>query len=196
MNHEHKFPLITGQISLDLVNTEVVRHGTRYDLLASTEDVIAWVVTLQEQNTLYARQFSANVNEWADEALPLLKEVRLFLRQGYEQMANDQTLADNWVNHLEFLIKKAPFSYHIVDGALLPVPNGNSVDSLVALIAFNAINLFVTNELTNIHRCANPDCVLLFMDKKGRRKWCSMKICGNRNKVTRHQRRKEKGQQK
>ncbi|HDR6823126.1 TPA: CGNR zinc finger domain-containing protein, partial [Bacillus thuringiensis] len=35
-----------------------------------------------------------------------------------------------------------------------------------------------------------PDCVLLFIDKSGKRKWCSMKICGNRKKVAKFQDRK------
>jgi predicted RNA-binding Zn ribbon-like protein len=193
---ENKFPFISGQISLDLVNTEVVRHGTRHDLLTSAEDVIAWVNILRDQNILYNRRLSSDVNEWAQEALPLLQKVRLFLRQGYERMADDEALPCDWVNHLQSLIEKAPFAYHIVNDSLIPIPVGKSTDSLVALIAFNAINLFATNGLTNIHRCANPDCVLLFMDTSGRRKWCSMKICGNRKKVTRHQRRKKKGQEK
>ncbi|MGX6988867.1 CGNR zinc finger domain-containing protein [Leuconostoc fallax] len=30
---------------------------------------------------------------------------------------------------------------------------------------------------------ANPKCVLLFVDESGRRKWCSIQICGNRHKV-------------
>ncbi|WP_163580863.1 CGNR zinc finger domain-containing protein [Gracilibacillus saliphilus] len=42
-----------------------------------------------------------------------------------------------------------------------------------------------------MHHCANPACILLFIDKRGKRKWCSMKIYVNREKVTRHQKRRK-----
>ncbi|MEY9214953.1 CGNR zinc finger domain-containing protein [Thermobifida halotolerans] len=39
-----------------------------------------------------------------------------------------------------------------------------------------------------IRRCANPACVLRFLDtsKNGTRRWCSMATCGNRAKAARH----------
>ena len=42
-----------------------------------------------------------------------------------------------------------------------------------------------------VRRCANPDCVLWFLDttRSGTRRWCSMTVCGNRLKARRHYRR-------
>ena len=39
-----------------------------------------------------------------------------------------------------------------------------------------------------IRGCANPDCVLWFLDtsRPGTRRWCSMSACGNRDKAIRH----------
>ena len=39
-----------------------------------------------------------------------------------------------------------------------------------------------------IRGCANPDCVLWFLDtsRPGTRRWCSMAACGNRDKAVRH----------
>ncbi|KJK55994.1 CGNR zinc finger domain-containing protein [Saccharothrix sp. ST-888] len=39
-----------------------------------------------------------------------------------------------------------------------------------------------------IKRCAHPSCVLYFHDisQNGRRRWCSMAVCGNRTKAARH----------
>jgi predicted RNA-binding Zn ribbon-like protein len=39
-----------------------------------------------------------------------------------------------------------------------------------------------------IRGCANPDCVLWFLDtsRPGTRRWCSMASCGNRDKAVRH----------
>ena len=39
-----------------------------------------------------------------------------------------------------------------------------------------------------IRGCANPDCILWFLDttRPGTRRWCSMAACGNRDKAIRH----------
>ncbi|MFE0150843.1 CGNR zinc finger domain-containing protein [Nonomuraea sp. NPDC059007] len=43
-----------------------------------------------------------------------------------------------------------------------------------------------------VKHCANPRCVLWFLDvsKNGSRRWCSMDVCGNRAKVGRFNERK------
>lgn len=190
MTTKIKFPLISGDISIDLVNTEVVRHGTRIDLFTQPEHIIVWFNTLIKNNIINNQQFNVNIEHWAGTALPLLRSLRLFLREGFEKMADDKELSSDWITHLELYIKQAPFSYQIKGDQLIPIPIGEPANALVSIIALNALNLLSTNKLRSIHRCTNPDCVLLFIDTHGRRKWCSMKICGNRSKVTRHQQKK------
>jgi predicted RNA-binding Zn ribbon-like protein len=50
-----------------------------------------------------------------------------------------------------------------------------------------AENLFFHVEFHRVQKCAASDCGILFLDlsKAGRRKWCSMANCGNRDKVRR-----------
>ncbi|MEG9462745.1 MAG: RNA-binding protein, partial [Bacillus amyloliquefaciens] len=38
-----KFPLISNNLPLDLVNTEVVSYGKRHNLLKSKEDLLEWL---------------------------------------------------------------------------------------------------------------------------------------------------------
>jgi predicted RNA-binding Zn ribbon-like protein len=47
-------------------------------------------------------------------------------------------------------------------------------------------------DLTLIKKCKNPACVLYFYDttKNHARNWCSMQLCGNREKVAAYFRRK------
>ena len=49
--------------------------------------------------------------------------------------------------------------------------------------------LLATGELALLRRCANPDCVLFFLDptRSRTRRWCSMATCGNRAKQRRFQ---------
>ena len=49
-----------------------------------------------------------------------------------------------------------------------------------------AITAFLTEaELEYVRKCEDPTCVMYFLDtsKNHRRRWCSMDLCGNRNKV-------------
>ncbi|MCQ6275897.1 CGNR zinc finger domain-containing protein [Bacillus sp. V3B] len=189
---QESFPLISGHLSFDLVNTEVVRHGIRHNLLETEQDVEAWVNTLLAQTIIYTEQLSEDVTSWAREALPILHKLRSLLREGFERIADGGNLPNGWTSQLESHITNAPFSYKINKGKLMPVPLGKPVYALTSLISLDALELLATGELTKTHRCANPDCVLLFMDTSGRRKWCSMKICGNRKKVARFQKRHQK----
>jgi predicted RNA-binding Zn ribbon-like protein len=60
-------------------------------------------------------------------------------------------------------------------------PRGNGL----AAIAEAAARLLAGPDRDLVRRCANPACVLLFLDatRNRRRRWCTMRICGNRMKV-------------
>lgn len=188
MTDHEGFPLVTGHLSLDLVNTEVVRRGNRHDLLMTSEDLARWVAAMEQEGNL-VRETLPRGYDSAD-ALHALLKLRDFLRKEFENIADGNEPADSWRVILEKWVERAPFAYKVKDRCLIPVPTGSSSDALASLAAFDALRLLVTGDLLTLRRCTNPNCVLLFMDSSGRRKWCSMKICGNRMKVARHQSRK------
>ena len=51
--------------------------------------------------------------------------------------------------------------------------------------------LLTSPRLARVHACAAEDCAWWFFDdtKNGSRRWCDMKICGNRDKVRRYRER-------
>jgi predicted RNA-binding Zn ribbon-like protein len=79
-------------------------------------------------------------------------------------------------------------------GALVPelTPDGRSaawrsertLSPVLATIARDAIDLLIRTPATRIKLCADPTCRGLFVDESrpGKRRWCSMSICGNRAK--------------
>ncbi len=66
------------------------------------------------------------------------------------------------------------------------------LDWLLAAIARSGAEILVEGAKARIRRCANPSCELFFCDKSRtrRRRWCSMAICGNRQKVASFARRR------
>ena len=68
-----------------------------------------------------------------------------------------------------------------------------SRDSLMTLlwpIAKSAVDLLASEDLAKVRECAADNCGWLLMDRSRNqsRRWCDMKICGNREKVRRHRR--------
>jgi predicted RNA-binding Zn ribbon-like protein len=69
------------------------------------------------------------------------------------------------------------------------------LDWLLAAVARSAAEIVLEGDLANVRVCANPACGLFFCDKSRthKRRWCSMAICGNRNKVASFARRRFPG---
>lgn len=192
MEGTSKFPLISGNISLDLVNTEVVRWGQRYDLFENNEDILDWLYIVKKDNLFWNEQLFVKVKERLNQVSSSILELRTVLRKEFEEITNQHHISSEFITFLEKKIEKAPFTYKLVENNLIPFPIGEIEDILVSLIAFDVFTLLQENKLSYLKRCSNAECVLLFIDVSGRRKWCSMKICGNRKKVARFQNRKVK----
>ena len=190
MQETNKFPLISKNISLDLVNTEVIRWGQRYDLFINNEDILDWLYVVKEDNSFWNEQLFIKINERLSQVTSNILEMRKVLRKEFEAIADQHDISNNFINFLEKKIDKAPFTYRLIENNLIPFPIGEVEDVLLSLIAFDTLTLIKQNKLTSLKRCSNTECILLFIDVSGRRKWCSMKICGNRKKVARFQCRK------
>jgi len=74
----------------------------------------------------------------------------------------------------------APSSHQWADPALV-----------TAFLAQLSIEAFFTLPRARLHAC--PRCGWLFVDtsRGGKRRWCNMRICGNREKISRHRGNKE-----
>lgn len=53
-------------------------------------------------------------------------------------------------------------------------------------VARSAAALLCGTERTLVRACPGHDCGWLFLDRRGRRRWCSMAVCGNRAKARGH----------
>jgi predicted RNA-binding Zn ribbon-like protein len=64
-------------------------------------------------------------------------------------------------------------------------PRRNVEAAILGPIALSALTLLMQKDLSRTKRCAGMDCGWLFLDvtKNNRRRWCEMRICGNRAKV-------------
>lgn len=65
---------------------------------------------------------------------------------------------------------------------------GDRLDQARATIASSLAHFLASDAVDRLRVCANDECRYLFVDRSptGRRRWCDMRICGNRAKVARH----------
>jgi predicted RNA-binding Zn ribbon-like protein len=67
-------------------------------------------------------------------------------------------------------------------------PGEPSAARILAPVLWSAGDLMLNAPFRPIRRCANEECLWLFIDqsKNGTRRWCDMNSCGNRAKARRH----------
>jgi len=66
----------------------------------------------------------------------------------------------------------------------------DALDQPLHEVLWSAADLLVSGRASQVRSCGDPRCRWLFLDPSpsGRRRWCSMQECGNRNKVRRFHR--------
>lgn len=126
------------------------------------------------------------------EVLRNLRELRASLRNAFLRITEGISPESDFVHTMERLVASAPLSYQLNEDNLVAIPVGTPDAAIASLVALDVLQLLASGALLTLRRCANPDCVLLFLDASGKRKWCSMKICGNRAKVARHEHKRKK----
>jgi predicted RNA-binding Zn ribbon-like protein len=64
-------------------------------------------------------------------------------------------------------------------------PSRDVQAAILGPITLSALTLLMEKELSRTKRCAGLECGWLFFDttKNSRRRWCEMRVCGNRAKV-------------
>ena len=173
-----------GHPALDLTATLAGRvKDTQRELLASGDDLRRW---------LEAAGYRCE-SAPSDAALTLAREVReavfdLAVSQ-IEQRPPPATALQR-INHLALALAAAP---RLTEGRQAEI--AGSAETLVASLAREAILLLGGPDAGRIRRCAGDGCAVLFIDRSrsGERRWCSMKSCGNRHKVSEHRRRSRDG---
>ena len=170
------FSRLGGRLWLDLVNTVEGTGVARVDRLSSDSAVVAW---LRESG------LDAGADPTAIAALLRLRES---LRGAIDALLSG---ADEDV----LIAAVAAWQPFRLERRLMRRREGWAfADTLVAdprdacaAIAWNCAQSVAGGEAARLKRCAGDGCVQLFVDdsRNGSRYWCSMKLCGNRDKVAR-----------
>jgi predicted RNA-binding Zn ribbon-like protein len=71
---------------------------------------------------------------------------------------------------------------------LMKLEEGIKLESVLWPIAHSATDLLTSDRLKRVRMCEAKTCAWLFVDESRNhsRRWCDMKVCGNREKARRH----------
>ena len=185
------YPFLSGVLALDLINTEVIVRGRRYDLFCSPEDMARWW-----QEALAHHPDREKVKEetqaiaWSLPLLERIKQVRAAIRTLCTNLVKQQPLDQEALAVLNAILAMGcPALDVAAEGEIVPIYRAREADqgAILMTIALSALHLFTQAEKHRLHKCKNDRCILFFYDttKSATRQWCSLE-CMNRARSLQH----------
>jgi predicted RNA-binding Zn ribbon-like protein len=188
------FELIGGHPALDLVNTLDWRFRSEpppEELLTDYEDLAHFSSQSGLVSDAQARRLIRNVSEGkAKQVVDAVRELReaaaRVLYSGVEGASPPASL----IKVLERRFREAREAQQLFwDGEKLAWELNQSTAAELPLwmLSLSTADLLTSEEMHKLRVCGNPECQWLFLDtsKNHTRRWCDMKICGNRMKARR-----------
>lgn len=203
MFETEKFSLIANNLFLDFVNTLKVRDGRPFETLESFADFAAWTVAVKLLDLGQAKHLFKKWNE-VNSTSEFLQETIKFrntLREMAENIAEGIEISKTAVLAINEQLKKQSGFTEIEK-----TENGfekrfrfdlSEPSKLLQPIAESAADFLCYGNFEFLRKCENSACVLHFYDttKNHKRRWCSMKACGNQAKAAAFYKRKKQAAQ-
>lgn len=176
--------LVGNVLCLDFANTVSARPEAEWDALRECEEAWRWAGAIG-----LAAGVAPQPVPRARRDLTMLRELResvwvVFDSLIDQQMPPKRRLADLITAQATAL---RTVEWAASDRTLQPIwPLAEQLCELAAPVADSALRLLREGPLDRLGRC--PACRWLFLDtsRRGGRRWCSMEVCGSRDKARRY----------
>jgi len=195
-----KFQIIAGELCLDFINTLDNRPvpERRKDLLQSYEDLVDWATqagALSAAHRAVLLREAESHPKQAAAALAEAVELRECLYRTMTAVARNRRVSADELRDFNAYVGKAlsHLELHAArKGFRLAWPeNQPQLDSVWWPIVRSASDLLSGEDLGSVRECGDDTCRWLFVDrsKNHSRRWCDMRVCGNRIKARKFYRR-------
>lgn len=187
------FELIGGNAALDLVNTLDwrFRDAGPEELIESYSDLLAFAEQSGLLTARQARRLGRETDETkASRVLSAARELREAAAEILYAALDGGNPSAGSIARLETLLKAARAQQRLVgdsSGLRWEWPAELSPELPLWQLAGSAEELLTSDKMSLLRACAKVDCRWLFLDtsKNHTRRWCDMKLCGNRMKARR-----------
>jgi len=184
-----RFLFLGNQLALDFLNTRPVQNGEATELLPDFSSLLRWFIAAGLLTSAEAAELEKrwSGSSRARQTLEAVKTLREKLRKEVIDWEDGRVVRRPIVDELNRLMGEHPMRTR-----LKATPAGvtkelwfalDQPEDLLAPLVESAATLFAEIDRGRVRKC--DQCVLHFHDtsKKGTRRWCSMQLCGNRQKV-------------
>lgn len=194
--------LIADHPALDFLNSVGAPHGTEIEWLENGSALLSWMTAAGILAPLQATEISEaisakDLDSTAEKARDLREWLReLLARQGDTEAWRLDTGQIETINSiLQTGTHRFRLKMDISDGGLELAGRYEveTADDLLLPIAHAIADLLTETDRILVRQCAGPTCTFWFNDltKNRKRRWCDMKICGNRAKSAAFRERKK-----
>jgi predicted RNA-binding Zn ribbon-like protein len=191
---KQRFWHIGNRLAIDFGNTIVDREGK--DGLAGWFDVVAFLLEagiIERSEAQRLRRFAEVDRRRAAAAFRAAADLRNAVRELVTRIGSKRMVRPQVVDRIN-AVMRAGHGYHTLaprggQWSMHFVQNSDEPVAALVPIARSAAEIIADPRAPNaIRKCASPECLLYFYDtsRVGKRRWCSMAVCGNRAKVAAH----------
>ncbi|MEV8598226.1 CGNR zinc finger domain-containing protein [Streptomyces sp. NPDC052012] len=173
-----------GALCLELLPTGGPGALARFEVLHAPADLVAWA-----GRSRLAEGLDLTVDEGELERARALRDALFRLAA---DRAHGRPLRAGDLDHVNAAAAEPPLVSRMGADGTRSWARGATGTQLLSTVARDAIDLFTGPYADRIRECGAHDCRLLFVDtsRPGRRRWCAMEHCGNREKVRAHRARR------
>jgi predicted RNA-binding Zn ribbon-like protein len=190
------FEFIGGQIALDFVNTVDWEDGNelKSERLNGYDDLVAWARAarvIYGQEPAHLLEEASRRPAKAAAALAEAIVLRRVLRDIFSRLAAGKRPSRASIDSLNTQLQEA-FSHLYLDLTAKEMTwncerEKNDLRQMLWPVTWAASTLLTSEGLGRLRECEGSSCGWLFLDqsRNGSRRWCDMKVCGNRVKAAR-----------
>ncbi|REJ11423.1 MAG: hypothetical protein C6W59_17780 [Paenibacillaceae bacterium] len=191
----HRTMTLGGALWINLANTVMMRDGKRTDGLEDPRFAVEWLMSngllteAPEDKHAAGRMLAA--------VLPALMRLRDLCAGAISDLKRNGRLSDRTCADIAEVLRGLEIEVRMErrDGGFRLVHEGRSpADRASHAVIQSIADTLASHSPDRIRKCEHPSCILHFVDtsKSGRRRWCSMELCGNRQKAAEYYARQKK----
>jgi predicted RNA-binding Zn ribbon-like protein len=181
--------LLAGRLAVDFANTPGQPAAPSRQL--SWEEFVLFLEAaniVSPDRRVQLMALTRTNSRAADSLLSRAVRLRDALRSAFGAIVRKERIARDWIEPINEILRITEGHDELTfqgTWKLEFIAREEGLEWLLAAIARSAAEIITEGPQARLRVCANPNCGLFFCDtsRTRRRRWCSMAICGNRNKV-------------